>query len=204
MRRRGRLLYILLIVLLTFCPQPAHLSGQWLFTYELLFPLSLFSWTYIQRCQIDRYEGLCSVERAVEGLLGMLSCWAAFLPLTFHFWLPWLFLVSDLIFLRMILKTTVHCYRFHFLVMVTISRKTPRELETKSSSSGVTFSCRFTAALWSAASELQIFLGGEESLNQKYVQRASGPGSRGGEEGTQGLQSTNPLRTPTAPPARKP
>ena len=149
MRRRGGLLYVLLLVLLTFCPQPARLSGQWLFTYELLFPLSLFSWTDIQGCQIDGYEGLRSVERAVEGLLGMLSCWAAFLPVTFHFWLPWLFLVSDLIFWRMILKTTVDCYHFHFLVMVTISRRTPRELETKSSSSGVTFSCRFAAALWS-------------------------------------------------------
>lgn len=66
MRRKGGLLYILLIVLLTFCPQPAHLSGQWLFTYMLLFPLSLFSWTYIQGCQIDGYEGLHSIERAVE------------------------------------------------------------------------------------------------------------------------------------------
>ena len=54
------------------------------------------------------------------------------------------------------------------------------------------------------ASKLQIFLGGEESLNQKYVRRASAPGGQGGQEGTQGLQSTNPLRTPTAPLARKP
>ena len=54
-------------------PQPAGLPGQWLFTYMLLFPLSLFSWTYIQGCNWRVWRSPRHRKGCRKGFLGSSS-----------------------------------------------------------------------------------------------------------------------------------
>lgn len=197
MRRRGGLLHVLLFALLTFCPQPAHLSGQWLFTYMLLFPLSLFSWTYIQGCPIDRYEGLRSIERAVER--------ASWCPLVLSRLSP-----CDL---SLLVTLTFLSKRSNFLQidsqnhsgLLSLLLSGDGNYQQKDPKRGRTQIQLFWGQIqlplhwgtvngWQWTSDLPARRG-EESLSSW---------GQGGEEGTQGLRSTNLLRTPTAPRAGKP
>lgn len=196
MRKRGGLLHFCSLSYSHFIPsQPASLGSGCSHT------CSCSHWVYFleltSKDAIDGYEVLRGIESAVER-----ASWGPLIlsrlpPCDLSLLVTVTFLSKRSNFLQDDSQNHSGLLSLLLSVMVIISRRTPREVEPKSSSSGVKSNCRFTEGLWMVDSELQIFLRGEG-------RRASAPGGWGGKEGTQGLQSTNPLRTPTAPRARKP